>query len=78
MIDQMSAFYAQHTRLVKTLGGAALTIALAKMANAHRGWCPRGLGVSLKEPGYLGNSNRVMPRRTMVAKLRASRAIVLG
>lgn len=32
VIDQMSAFYAQHPTLVKTLGGAALSIALAKMA----------------------------------------------
>ena len=37
IIDQMSNFYAQHSGLVKTLGGAALTIALAKMANANRG-----------------------------------------
>jgi len=37
IIDQMSDFYAQHSGLVKTLGGAALTIALAKMANANRG-----------------------------------------
>jgi hypothetical protein len=33
VIDTMSDFYAQHSGLVKTLGGAALTIALAKMAN---------------------------------------------
>jgi hypothetical protein len=33
----MSDFYAQHSGLVKTLGGAALTIALAKMADADRG-----------------------------------------
>jgi hypothetical protein len=37
VIDAMSNFYAQHSGLVKTLGGAALTIALAKMANANRG-----------------------------------------
>jgi len=37
IIDQMSNFYAQHSGLVKTLGSAALTIALAKMANANRG-----------------------------------------
>jgi hypothetical protein len=36
IIDQMSAFYAQHPTLVKTLGSAALTIALAKMAEAQR------------------------------------------
>jgi len=34
IIDQMSGFYAQHPGLVKTLGGAALTIALAKMADS--------------------------------------------
>jgi hypothetical protein len=33
VIDAMSNFYAQHSTLVKTLGGAALTIALAKIAN---------------------------------------------
>jgi len=33
IIDTMSDFYAQHAGLVKTLGSAALTIALAKMAN---------------------------------------------
>ena len=32
LIDRMSGFYAQHPGLVKTLGGAALSIALAKMA----------------------------------------------
>jgi hypothetical protein len=31
-VDKASAFYAQHTTLVKTLGGAALSIALAKVA----------------------------------------------
>ena len=35
IIDQMSSFYAQHPTLVKTVGGAALSIALAKMAE-HR------------------------------------------
>jgi len=34
IVDAMSAFYAQHPGLVKTLGGAALTIALAKMADS--------------------------------------------
>jgi hypothetical protein len=29
--DQIANFYAQHSTLIKTLGGAALTIALAKM-----------------------------------------------
>lgn len=37
IVDQMSGFYAQHAGLIKTLGGAALTIALAKMAEQHRG-----------------------------------------
>ena len=32
LVDKMSAFYAEHPGLVKTLGGAALAIALAKMA----------------------------------------------
>ena len=32
IVDSLSSFYAQHTTLVKTLGGAALSIALAKMA----------------------------------------------
>jgi len=33
VIDTMSNFYAQHSGLVKTLGSAAMTIALAKIAN---------------------------------------------
>ena len=37
IIDQMSAFYAQHPTLVKTVGGAALSIALAKMAERTNG-----------------------------------------
>ena len=37
IIDRMSAFYAQHPTLVKTVGSAALTIALAKMAEHARG-----------------------------------------
>jgi hypothetical protein len=37
IIDKMSSFYAEHPGLVKTLGSAALTIALAKMAESHRG-----------------------------------------
>jgi hypothetical protein len=37
IIDQMSGFYAQHSGLVKTLGSAALAIALAHMANSNRG-----------------------------------------
>ncbi len=32
IIDDISGFYAEHPTLVKTLGGAALTIALAKLA----------------------------------------------
>ena len=37
IIDAMSNFYAQHPGLVKTLGSAALSIALAKMAERHQG-----------------------------------------
>ena len=36
IVDQMSSFYAQHPTLVKTLGGAALSIVLAKMANGMK------------------------------------------
>ncbi len=32
VVDQLSNFYSEHPTLVKTLGGAALTIALAKIA----------------------------------------------
>jgi hypothetical protein len=35
IIEHMSSFYAEHPSLVKTLGGAALTVALAKMADVH-------------------------------------------
>lgn len=37
VIDQLSDFYAQHPTLIKTLGGAALTIALAKVAQRQHG-----------------------------------------
>jgi hypothetical protein len=37
IIDQFSQFYAQHPTLIKTLGGAALAIALAKIAERHSG-----------------------------------------
>ena len=38
VIDEVSQFYAQHSGLIKTLGGAAIAIALAKMKeNATRG-----------------------------------------
>ena len=37
IIDKMSGFYAEHPGLIKTLGGAALSIALAKMAESHNG-----------------------------------------
>ncbi len=37
IIDKASSFYAQHPTLVKTLGGAALTIALAKLAEKTNG-----------------------------------------
>ena len=36
IIDAISAFYAEHPTLVKTLGSAALSIALAKMAERAR------------------------------------------
>jgi hypothetical protein len=36
IVDKASAFYAEHSSLVKTLGGAALTIALAKVAERQR------------------------------------------
>ena len=36
IVDKASAFYAQHSTLVKTLGGAALTIALAKVAERQK------------------------------------------
>jgi hypothetical protein len=36
IVDSLSGFYAQHSSLVKTLGGAALTIALAKVAERQR------------------------------------------
>src|ERR1700690_3243277 len=36
IVSTVSNFYAQHTTLVKTLGGAALTIALAKVAERQR------------------------------------------
>jgi len=37
IIDQFSDFYAKHPTLVKTLGGAALAIALAKIAQRQGG-----------------------------------------
>ncbi len=38
VVDEVSQFYAQHSGLIKTLGGAALMIAMAKMKeNATRG-----------------------------------------
>lgn len=36
VIDKVSNFYAQHGALVKTLGGAALTVALAKVAERQK------------------------------------------
>jgi hypothetical protein len=36
IVDRASAFYAQHPTLVKTLGGAAMSIALSKMAERQR------------------------------------------
>ena len=35
IVDQLSSFYAEHPTLVKTIGGAALSIALAKIAEAR-------------------------------------------
>lgn len=35
IVDQLSNIYAQHPTLIKTLGGAALAIALAKVAQAQ-------------------------------------------
>jgi hypothetical protein len=32
VVDSVSSFYAQHSTLIKTLGGAALSVALAKVA----------------------------------------------
>lgn len=32
IVDSVSSFYAQHSGLIKTLGGAALTVALARVA----------------------------------------------
>ena len=37
VIDMISNLYAEHPTLIKTLGGAALTIALAKIAERHYG-----------------------------------------
>ena len=37
IVDHMSDFYAQHSGLIKTLGGAALAVALAKMADGSKG-----------------------------------------
>jgi hypothetical protein len=36
IVDKASAFYAQHPTLIKTLGGAALSIALAKVAERQK------------------------------------------
>lgn len=36
MVDKASTFYAQHRTLLKTLGGGALSIALAKVAERQR------------------------------------------
>ena len=35
VVDTMSSFYAQHPTLVKTLGSAALMIAMRKIAEQH-------------------------------------------
>lgn len=36
IVDKASSFYAEHSTLVKTLGGVALSIALAKVAERQR------------------------------------------
>src|SRR5271170_2118770 len=36
VVESVSNFYAQHTTLIKTLGGAAMTVALAKVAERQR------------------------------------------
>jgi len=36
VVESVSSFYAQHTTLIKTLGGAAMTVALAKVAERQR------------------------------------------
>jgi len=36
VVQSVSSFYAQHTTLIKTLGGTALTIALAKVAEKQK------------------------------------------
>jgi hypothetical protein len=36
VVDSVSTFYAQHTTLIKTIGGTALTIALAKVAERQK------------------------------------------
>jgi hypothetical protein len=36
VVDSVSTFYAQHSTLIKTLGGTALTIALAKVAERQK------------------------------------------
>jgi len=43
VVDTMSSFYAQHPTLVKTLGSAALMIAMRKIADTHR--VPEAKGV---------------------------------
>ncbi len=37
VVDQISGFYAEHPTLVKTLGGAVLAVALAKLADRQQG-----------------------------------------
>src|SRR5271169_3094505 len=36
VVDSVSTFYSQHATLIKTLGGAALTVALSKVAERQR------------------------------------------
>jgi hypothetical protein len=36
VVESVSNFYAQHTTLIKTLGGAALAVALARVAERQK------------------------------------------
>ncbi|MEJ7618375.1 MAG: hypothetical protein WKF30_15740 [Pyrinomonadaceae bacterium] len=37
IVDRVSDLYAEHPTLIKTLGGAALAVILAKLAKDHSG-----------------------------------------
>ena len=59
VIDQIGNFYAKHPEVVKLLGGAALAIALARIANrsARRGkrYCSAA-GLCARDPCWLENT----------------------